>query len=360
MKLRRALTIAFGLLLLASSLPAQQRPKPKEDKSELSELQRQDILRAFQSEFCFMHRLLPLGKEGLRIEAGTVTPSDREVRAMVAQVGAAARPGERAHITMVRFEKNGIMFEINGGPTKKKKWYERLSVGAGGSASVTPTGQPANDDLYINSQGSNVFLAFPGRIPSLTPDQVKELLAPVLDFKSQTMAAAFLHSLSPVLTAAVKEHRALVGMDKETVTYALGRPPRRIRETDDQGPYEEWIYGAPPDDTQFIRFHGERVTRIETMRADGDKLVRTEDEVGDVSGMVAQTQKPEEPPKPEEQTTRPAPSLRRPGEDLPEVDPQGRNKSAPLGAPPPENSPPIPNGGDNTGPPGDGGNTPPN
>src|SRR5262249_31837851 len=88
---------------------------------------------------------------------------------------------------------------------------------------------------------------------------------------------------------------------------------------DDQGTeYEEWIYGEPPQDVDFVRLVGDEVVRVETMKVNGQKTVRTEKEI-DLGGPAVATaaQKEERPAK--------APSLRRPGEDAP-----------------PSNSPPAP------------------
>jgi len=306
-----------------------------DSKSKLSDPERKELIRAFLSENCFVHRTFPMGKVGLQIDKGKVTPSDLEVRQLATQYGAAARPGDRARITEVKFLRTGIVFELNGGPVKRKKWYERLEVQGMGSQPVGVDGKPV-DDIYNNAHGSYVLLKFGDGVPSLTPDQVKEMLLPVLDFKAQTVAEAYQKSLPPFLQQAVKDHKALVGMDKEMVTYTLGRPPKRTRERDEQGEYEEWIYGAPPQEVQFIRFHGETATRIETMRVDGEKIVRTENEVGDLGKILsAEAKKDEDAAQQATITaTRPAPTLTRPGEQPVITNPQERQKAPPLGGDP--------------------------
>jgi hypothetical protein len=62
---------------------------------------------------------------------------------------------------------------------------------------------------------------------------------------------------------AIREHRAIVGMDQEMVIAALGRPEHKVRERDEQGnETEDWIYGTPPAKTTFVTFIGEKVTRV--------------------------------------------------------------------------------------------------
>ena len=60
--------------------------------------------------------------------------------------------------------------------------------------------------------------------PSSTGDQVRALLAPVIDFKALTPAEAYEKTLPPKVQEAIKDHKILVGMDKEMVTYRQGPP----------------------------------------------------------------------------------------------------------------------------------------
>ncbi len=78
---------------------------------------------------------------------------------------------------------------------------------------------------------------------------------------------------------AIKDHHVLVGMNREMVIYAKGRPEKKIREKDGDTEYEDWIYGEPPQDVDFIRVVGDEVVRVETMKVDGEKVVRTEKEI---------------------------------------------------------------------------------
>jgi hypothetical protein len=125
------------------------------------------------------------------------------------------------------------------------------------------------------------------------------------------------------------------------VLSALGRPHRRLRETSDGAEYEEWIYGSPPQDVQFIRFLRGKVVRIEEMKITGEKLVRTQDEVAKASASSgAATESGGTPPAMAAQAAtetrattpdaprRTPPTLRRPGETLPI-----QNQSAPIPLP---------------------------
>ena len=84
------------------------------------------------------------------------------------------------------------------------------------------------------------------------------MLAPVLHFKALTVAEAYEKTFPPNVQAAIKDHKVLVGMDRDMVVYAKGRPPQKVRDKDDKGQdYEEWIYGTPPQEVDFVRFQGD-------------------------------------------------------------------------------------------------------
>lgn len=306
------LTIILLLSVCAFSDNKPEKPKKLTDEG------RKTLIRGLQAEQVFVRKYFPMGKIGLKIENGTVTPSDAELRQITADSGPAAKPGDRVKISNLIFKKDAIILELNGGPVKKKKWYDRIQVsGNGGGTTPTNPTDSDPDNLYINARGSYVTLEFKDYVPELTTQQVKDLLNPVFDWKANSVVEAYTRSLSPQLQAALKDHRVLVGMDRELVTSSKGRPPRRHREKDAATgtEYEEWIYGEPPSEVEFVRFNGDRVTRIETMKVDGEKVVRTAKEVDLDSEISTMAKKEEEKPAPNKN----APTLMRDGETPPAV-----------------------------------------
>ncbi|MGB9489848.1 MAG: hypothetical protein WCA92_05215 [Terriglobales bacterium] len=274
-----------------------------------------------------------MGKTGLKLKNGTITPSGPELQQLMALWGPAAKPGDRAQISDVVIKGDYIRFEINGGPVKKGKWYRHIQIE--GAGTVTP-GSPT--DSNSNMHGSYVDLYFDRYVPELTGPELKQLLRPVFDFDSTSALDAYLLTVSPKVKDAITHHRVLVGMNQEMVIYAKGRPPRRIREKDGDIDYEEWIYGAPPADVDFVRFVGDEVVRVETMSVDGKKIVRVDKEVDLGESSVAKKQEA----RPDN-----APTLRRPGEEMPDSHPvAGPSSVPPMGAPPSTGPPAGPPGAD--------------
>ncbi len=314
---------ATAVLLLGMSAFADNTKAPAKLPSEkMTPQTKMLVIRDLTAERVFARRLFPIGEKGLQIKSGVVTPSDARIVQLVSENGAAARPGDRVVISNVIVKENSIVLEINGGPKKKGKWYQHVQVGTGGGMS-TVGGAPKS----LEAKGSQVTLEFDKYVPELTGDQIRDMLSPVFDFKALNQAEAYEKTLPPKVQEAIKNHKVLVGMDRDMVIYAKGRPPKKIRDKDDKGQdYEEWIYGNPPEEVDFVRFQGAVVARLEIMTVDGAKIVRTEKEVDLKAADTEVAQK-----KPEKPAN--APTLRRPGEQ--EEYPQGgaTRPSTPYPAP---------------------------
>jgi hypothetical protein len=296
----------------------------EDKKIPLTEQHRMELVRTFSSDLVYVRTQFPMGKTGLTLKDGKLSPSGDTLKRQLALWGPSVKPGDRAIITQMEMKGDHIRFEINGGPVKKQKWYQHLQVGVGGGA-VSPGG---GQDPINNPRGSYVDLVFDHHIPDLTVEQVKQLLWPVFDFDAKTALEAYLESVPPKAKEAIQNHHVLVGMNREMVIYAKGRPEKKIREKDGETDYEDWIYGEPPQDVDFIRVVGDQVVRVETMKVGGEKILRTEKEI-DLGGPAVATaaQRESQPLK--------APTLRRPGEEGPTAAPDN-------GPPPPAKVPDTP------------------
>jgi len=309
----------LAILLVFSSLAlAENTPVPK-----ISKETREQIIHAFQAELVFIHTSFPMGKTGLKLKNGNVTPSGPELQQLMALWGPAAKPGDRARISDVVIKGDYIRFEINGGPIKKQKWYQHIEIsGANAGGPIAPS------DSSANARGSFVDLCFDKYVPEISGPELKQLLRPVFDFDAKSALEAYLETVPPKVREAVKNHHVLVGMNHDMVIYAKGRPPRKVREggVPDQVEYEEWIYGTPPEDVDFVRFVGDEVVRVETMKVDGQKIVRVEKEVDLGAPTVA---------KKDGDRPATAPTLRRPGEEMPSSNPANPSRTPPMSAPQP-------------------------
>jgi hypothetical protein len=288
----------------------------------MSKKTREEIVHAFNEELVFIRASFPMGNTGLKLRDGKVTPSGQELQQLIALWGPAAKPGDRARISDVVIKDDHIRFEINGGPIKKEKWYQHITL-AGGANSTVPV---APSDASANPRGTFVVLYFDKYVPETTGPELKQLLRPVFDFDSKNARDAYLEAVSPQIRDAIKNQHVLVGMNHEMVIYAKGRPPNKVRERANEVEYEEWIYGAPPQDVDFVRFVGDEVVRVETMKMGGEKIVRVEKEI-DLGTTPTVARKQEERPAN-------APTLRRPGEQMPDSTPANPSSTPPLSAPP--------------------------
>jgi hypothetical protein len=311
----------FVFLLVFSPLTlAGNTPPPK-----ISKGTREDIIHGFNEELVYIRASFPMGKTGLKLRNGAVTPTGPELQHLMALWGPAAKPGDQARISDVLIKEDHIRFEINGGPVKKQKWYQHIQVsGASASVPIAPS------DSSANARGSFVDLYFDRYVPEMTGPELKQLLRPVFDFDSKSALDAYLETVSPQVKDAIKNHHVLVGMNHDMVIYAKGRAPKKVRERADEVEYEEWIYGVPPQDVDFVRFVGDEVVRVETMKVDGQKIVRIEKEVDLGEPTVAKKQ---------EERPANAPTLRRPGEEMPESNPADSSRTQPIGAPQPTTGP---------------------
>jgi len=234
----------------------------------LQERSKLDLIRYVSGEFAKATRNLPAGKEGFLVYVGKPLSSELLERA-VATHGAAVHIGDSAQITKLEFHDHSIAVDVNGGGRGKKHWRDHIQIGMGGTIPTarTTTTTPDQENGPPGMQpgmGSTIFLEFSKAVPDLTPDELKQLLSPFLDFAKQRSASVhWVDTLPPETKKAIQERRPTVGMDREEVVAAIGKPEHKVRERDSDGnEIEDWIYGQPPSKTVFVRFMGDRVTSI--------------------------------------------------------------------------------------------------
>ena len=262
---------------------------------------------------------------------------------MVVNEGLSAKPGTRVVVSNIKIDKSRIILDFDGGPDAKHRFLRHIQISAGG-----PMDDPDTDPTLMDQQGdpagSRVTLVFSSYVPELTSAQVKDLLAPLISFDVKSPIQAYTDTLPNALKDAILSHKVLVGMNTDMVMFAKGQPNSKSREMDGQMPFEEWIYGTPPEEVDFVRINGNRVIRVEIAKEGRPLQVFTSDVV---SPMLMASGTPElaetktrtikegdvaiDPDKQEAPTP---PSLRKPGETLP-ADPNSTGEMRPVQFPKP-------------------------
>ncbi len=231
------------------------------------------ILRSVDGEFARLVTSLPGGKKGFHFRAGE--PIDQNaLHKAIQSSGAALNTGDNVQITRLEFQGREIQIDLNGGGRKQGSWKDHVQMQIGlPSETVGTSSQTTRTDLLLGLRrflrkktGATLFLDFDRTLPDMTPDQVKQYLSAVLDFSKQRSAAVqYSETLPPEVQAAITEKRAAVGMDRDEVIAALGRPERKVREREEDGSEtEDWIYGHPPARTIFVRFTGDKVSKVDS------------------------------------------------------------------------------------------------
>jgi len=242
------------------------QPAPLNLSGTLQESSKLLLIRYVSGELAKAVKAMPAGKDGFIVNVGSPVSAELLDRA-VATHGAAIHSGDNVVISRLDFRDKQIIVDLNGGGGGKKRLRDRVHVefsGAPTSQASDPNAEQGGPPGLQPGQGSTIFLEFNRPIPDMTPDNLKTLLAPFIDFKNQRSASVqWIDTLPPDIKKAIQERQPIIGMDREMVVAAVGKPDHKVRERDADGnDIEDWIYGQPPSKTVFVRFTGERVTSV--------------------------------------------------------------------------------------------------
>ncbi len=244
--------------------PAQTQGAKKSKYTTLQESSKLELIRYVSGEFAKAVKALPAGKDGIVMYVGKDLNAELLDRA-VASHGAAVNTGDKVQITKLEFRDHQIVVDVNGGGRGKKRWRDRIHMEMGGIPTVQTSSAQDNGPPGLQpGAGSTIFLEFNKPLPDLTPNDLKQLLSVFLDFsKERSAAVQWVDTLPPEIKKAIQDRRPVLGMDREEIVAALGKPDHKVRERDRDGnDIEDWIYGQPPSKTVFVRFSGDRVTSI--------------------------------------------------------------------------------------------------
>jgi len=243
-------------------------PATAKKSTPLQETSKLALIRFVSGEYAKARKPLPGGKEGVLLYVDK--PFNQEyLDRVVATRGAAVNTGDNAQITRLEFREHTIVVDVNGGGRPKHNWKDHIQFGTGGGGPLggqtTPDAEEAKGPAgFQPGGGGTIYIQFPKVIPDMSPDDLKQLLAPFLDFtRVRSASLNWIDTLPPEMKKAITDRHPALGMDREEVVAAIGRPDRKVRERDTQGnDTEDWIYGHPPDRTVFVKFTGEKVTSI--------------------------------------------------------------------------------------------------
>jgi len=227
---------------------------PAADKLTLED--RVELTRGLLAEYATVKVLLPRSKKPLEFDAnGTY---DKKKWDEVAKVGGpAARSGDLVQITKMDLDEDKIVLEINHGMRGKGHWYDHVQVGMGGTTS--PVSQPSDSNA---PSGTSIAILFHKPLEPMKAADVKKMLAPVLDFEKRSATDLYADTLTPEIKQAIHDKRVTVGMDRDQVMLAMGRPNHKERETKDGVETEDWVFGMPPGRITFVTFEGTKVTKV--------------------------------------------------------------------------------------------------
>ena len=222
----RCLLPAVAGLLFSTLAPLAAGSDPK-----LTDDDRIEILRGLMSENATVKTLLPRSKKPLPFNSTGEWDKqfwDQANR----EFGAAARVGDLVQVTHLSIENDKIVFEINGGMrgANRGSWKDHVQVGIGG---VSPINRPQQNSNAPG--GTSIALLFNAPVPALKADDIKKILSPVLDFDTQTATDNYVEKLPEPIQNAIKANKVILGMDRDQVLLAIGKPRHKERNVTTDG-----------------------------------------------------------------------------------------------------------------------------
>jgi hypothetical protein len=245
---------AFAAIVILSALPTAAPAGAK-----LTFDDRVELTRGLTAESATAKVLLPRSPKALEFEASGDWNQTKWAEIAKTE-GPAARAGDVVQVTKIDIGSDRIELQINGGYNGGRKWYRNVRVAGG--AGTYPRNVPVSGDDPNAPVGTSLAILFHKPLEAMKAADVKKLLAPLMDFDKHSATEIYAENLPPETQKAIREKRALVGMDREQVILALGRPAHKSRETNDGIEEEDWVYGQAPGKFTFVTFNGDKVIKV--------------------------------------------------------------------------------------------------
>ena len=277
--MRKTLLIV-GFAALAAGL------SPARAQERINDEQRALLIRALVAEHGLALTAIPRSKKPLDITRDGQYDMDVWLDAMD-ENGPAANEGNLIQVTKIEFKGKRIEIELNHGINGGRRWWHRIQMSSGGGmGGGQTTGLGDGRNIYAPG-GTKIALLFDDQVPPVEADEVKEMLKSVLDFNERSADELYIEKLPPEFQEAIKQERAMTGMDRDMVLLARGRPDNKYRSTKDGVETEDWIYGVPPGNVTFVTFD-----------LGSGKVISIKDSYANVGGDVRTKEDLETPPEP--------------------------------------------------------------
>ncbi len=258
---KQKIVIAIILAILYAIIAPHVFPQDqKPNGGPLQEESKGKLQRFIFGEFAKATVPLPCDKKGFHIKAGEKLTEEQLRKAIRGARCLAAQPGDTVQVTRLDFEAKAIRIDLNGGSKDPRSWAGRHIQGgiilprtgprintSGGTVSEYPQ-QPAEAP---KTAPATIIIDFGRPVPDMTPDELKRILSVVLDFSKQRSASVqWVETLPKEHQEAISGKYVVVGMDKDAVVAAIGKPDQNpiTERRGGDGPEEEtWMYGNPPN-----------------------------------------------------------------------------------------------------------------
>ncbi len=219
------------------------------------------LIRGLTAEFANTKIAIPRAKKALPVKAQgagqQATVEQAKWNEAMTENGPAAKPGDQVQITKVDVNGDNIVLQLNGGFKNGRSWRDRIQVSGGVGMRQTPIGGTSNISL-----GTTIVLEFGRPLEPMEAMEVKKMLTSVFAFDIHSVTENLLENLPPQIATAIKENKAVEGMDREQVKMSLGQPRYKSRETKDGMELEDWVYGQAPGKITFVTFNGSKVMKV--------------------------------------------------------------------------------------------------
>src|SRR5258708_1526419 len=104
----RYLPLVLPFLLVCAAVATADDKKPVPTAPPISKQTREDLIRAFNAELVYIRAPFPMGKKGLTVKNGEISPRAEELQSLIAMWGPAVKPGDQARITDIQIKGDHI------------------------------------------------------------------------------------------------------------------------------------------------------------------------------------------------------------------------------------------------------------